>query len=227
VSNVSGKAYAMTVITPVPPHRTWITILLFAAARLMPGTLKGLKGLSLIHFARWVIVQRRNWRGGADDTPFAIANDYMIFCSNFNGTWDQYVDAFADGIPNGLDLFWYTSTRYPNSVPISPFKGYIRANQIDNDYYYNATPGAAQRDIKAALRVRGALLALETEAAKDAPDAFAAVYRAALQTLQNDFGTQGYAPVASADTERADCNRNALSGGWPPPAAVSAGSANA
>ena len=79
----------------------------------------------------------------------------MLFVSNFNGTWDQYIDAFSDGIPNGLDLFWYSSTKYPGSIPITPFKNYIRANQIDTDYYYNATPGAAQRDIKAALQGLG------------------------------------------------------------------------
>ena len=84
----------------------------------------------------------------------------MLFCSNFNGTWDQYIDAFSDGIPSGLDLFWYSSTHYPHSVPITAFKDYIRANQIDTDYYYNSVPGAAQRDVKAALRVRRAILAL-------------------------------------------------------------------
>ena len=84
----------------------------------------------------------------------------MLFLSNFNGTWDQYIDAFADGIPSGLDLFWYASTKYPHSIPISTFKAYIGANQIQTNYYYNATPGAAQRDIKAALRVRRELLAL-------------------------------------------------------------------
>jgi hypothetical protein len=52
----------------------------------------------------------------------------MLFCSNFNGTWDQYIDAFPDGIPNGLDLFWYSSTKYPQSIPMSPFKNYIRHN---------------------------------------------------------------------------------------------------
>ncbi len=82
-----------------------------------------------------------------------MQNDYMLFCSNFNGTWDQYIDAFADGIPGGLDIFWYSSTKYPNSIPITPFKNYIRANQVDTNYYYNATPGSAQRDIKLGARL--------------------------------------------------------------------------
>ncbi len=214
MSNVSGKAYGMTVLTPMPPRRTWVNALLFSVARLMPSTLQGLKGLSLIHFARWVIIRRDRWPRNAGPPP---ANDYMLFCSNFNGTWDQYIDAFADGIPNGLDLFWYASDKYPHAIPITPFKTYIRANQIDNDYYYNATPGAAQRDVKAALRVRRALLELAPAAADADAAAFAQAFRAALRRVQNDLGAQGYAPVASEDTERAD--RNRLS---PPPAAPGA-----
>jgi hypothetical protein len=119
----------------------------------------GIARLSIIHFARWVLIRRRDWPN-LGQPKASLVDDYMLFISNFNGTWDQYIDAFSDGLPSGLDLFWYSSTRYPHSIPTTPFKTYIRANQIDTDYYYNATPGAAQRDIKAALRVREAILAL-------------------------------------------------------------------
>jgi hypothetical protein len=207
MSNVSGKAYAMTVLTPIPASRTWINVLLFYVSRLIPSTLKGLKGLLFIHFARWVVIRREQWPKSAGST---ISNDYMLFCSNFNGTWDQYIDAFADGIPNGLDLFWYSSSKYPHSVPITPFKNYIRENQLDNDYYYNATPGAAERDVKVALRVRAFLLDLASKVNALSPLEFSVAYRAALQALQNDLGSQGYAPVASSDTERADHNRLAI-----------------
>jgi hypothetical protein len=112
MSNVAGKAYAMNVITPMRPPRTWINALLFTIARASPSILAGLLGLSLIHFARWVIIRRDQWPnfGQGREAPL---NDYMLFCSNFNGTWDQYIEAFCDGIPNGLDLFWYSSTKYP------------------------------------------------------------------------------------------------------------------
>ena len=206
MSNVAGKAYAMTILTPMKPGRTWINAVIFRYARAFPATLSGLLGLSIIHFARWVIVRRDQWPDLGQGRE-RLANDYMIFCSNFNGTWDQYIDAFSDGIPNGLNLFWYASTRYPGSIPITPFKNYIRANQIDTDYYYNATPGAAQRDIKAALRVREALIDLAALHATATPAVFAAAYRAALVAVQNDLGGQGPAPVASDDSLVADVNR--------------------
>ncbi|MGO8845428.1 MAG: hypothetical protein ACLQFI_08875 [Methylocella sp.] len=208
MSNVAGKAYGMNAVTPMRPYKTWFQRTIFMASRALPSGLAGLLGLSIIHFARWVIIKRDQWPdlGQGKQT---LQNDYMLFCSNFNGTWDQYIDAFSDGIPSGLDLFWFTSTRYPHSIPITPFKDYIRANQIDTDYYYNATPGAAQRDIKSALRIRRAILALAGQHKTLTPEDFQKAYIAELCKLQNELGYQGYAPVASNDTENADKNRNA------------------
>jgi hypothetical protein len=207
MSNVAGKAYGMNVVTPMRPPRTWINRLLFMIARARPETLQGLLGLSIIHFARWVIIKRDQWPKAA--APHRVHSDYMLFCSNFNGTWDQYIDAFSDGIPGGLDLLWYSSTKYPHSIPISPFKNYIRANQIDTDYYYNSVPGAAQRDVKSALRVRRAILKLAEQHASASPEQFRKLYVTALIGVQNDLGYQGYAPVASNDTANADQNREA------------------
>ena len=203
MSNVAGKAYAMNVLTPMRPARTWINRLIFMVARARPGTLGGLLGLRLIHFARWVMIRRDQWPDLGQGKQ-NLQNDYMLFCSNFNGTWDQYIDAFSDGIPSGLDSFWYSSTKYPKSIPITPFKDYIAHNQIDTDYYYNATPGAAQRDIKAALRVFMQLQALADQHARMTPEAFADAYREALVDVQNDLGSHGEAPVASNDTETAE-----------------------
>lgn len=85
MSNIAGKAYAMNVLTPMRPWRTGIQALLFALARATPVQLRGLLGLKLIHFARWVIIRRDAWpdlgQGGQ-----ALQNDYMLFLSNFNGT---------------------------------------------------------------------------------------------------------------------------------------------
>jgi hypothetical protein len=205
MSNVAGKAYGMNVLTPMPPGRTWINRFIFMMSRAMPATLSGLLGLSIIHFARWIIIRRDQWpdRGQGKQT---LNNDYMMFCSNFNGTWDQYIDAFADGIPGGLDLFWYASTKYPHSIPITPFKDYIRDNQIDTNYYYNATPGSAQRDIKAALTLASAIKALAATPPAD-PVAFEAAYKGLLRQVQDGLGAPGYAPVASLDTAIADLHR--------------------
>lgn len=206
MSNIAGKAYAMNVLTPSNPRVTWINRLLFLAARGLPERLGGLLGLSIIHFARWVIIRPGEWPDlgqGKQD----LRNDYVLFCSNFNGTWDQYIDAFSDGIPSGLDAFWYSATKYPQSIPITEFKTYITHNQIATDYYYNATPGSAQRDVKGALRLYDAVLGLEKLHKEQTPDEFARSWREVMLKVQNDLGEPGFGPVASLDTERADINR--------------------
>jgi hypothetical protein len=208
MSNVAGKAYVMNVVTPMRPSLTWINRLSFMYSRAVPSTLKGLLGLSFIHFGRWAIVKRKQWPDYGQGRQ-KLQNDYLLFSSNFNGTWDQYLDAFSDGIPTGVDSYWISSTKFPHSIPSTPFKDYIRVNQVDTDYYYNATPGAAQTDIKAALRVRRAIRALAQEHDSLTPEEFQKAYIAELRKVQNDLGYQGYAPVASNDTDIADKNRNA------------------
>ncbi|TDL90562.1 hypothetical protein [Meridianimarinicoccus aquatilis] len=206
MSNIAGKAYAMNVVTPSKPWLTWVNRLIFMVARGVPSVLSGLMGLSLIHFARWVLIKPSQWPdlGQGKET---LRNDYMLFCSNFNGTWDQYIDAFSDGIPNGLDLFWYTATKYPQSIPVATFKNYITHNQVFTDYYYNATPGSAQRDVKSAMQVNRAISELAQAHATQSPEEFAKTYQKHLLKVQNCLGEPGFGPVASLDTERADMNR--------------------
>lgn len=196
----------MNVVTPSHPRSTWINRLLFMASRGLPQNLLGLLGLSLIHFARWVILKPKDWPDlgqGKEELQF----DYVLFCSNFNGTWDQYIDAFSDGIPSGLDLFWYSAVKYPKSIPITPFKDYITFNQIDTDYYYNATPGSAQRDIKTSLKIYDQILKLTELHDQASPKDFADAYRKAAFEMQIGLGDPGFGPVASLATEAADVNR--------------------
>ena len=58
MSNIAGKAYAMNVVTPIRFWTAWLNKVIFWAAGKRPSTLKGLITLSLIHYARWVVVDR-------------------------------------------------------------------------------------------------------------------------------------------------------------------------
>src|SRR4030088_3369997 len=122
MSNVAGKAYAMNVITPMRWDTAWWNRVLFWGAGKFPGTTAGLVTLSLIHYARWVIIMPGQFPKLSEAQPKEdIKYAYMLFFSNFNGSWNQYVDSFSSAISKGLNLFWYGSIKYPQSVPMLSF----------------------------------------------------------------------------------------------------------
>jgi hypothetical protein len=210
MSNLAGKAYAMNVVTPMPRWHWWLKSLIFITVRAIPSLMDGLRGLSFIHFARWVVLRADHWPDLGQPRPRRMQYNYTIFCSNFNGTWDQYIDAFSDAIPVMLDLAWFGDFGYPQSIPLDRFRRYIDHNQIATEYYYNAIPGASEREVKAALRVWREVRALEAAHAVSSPAEFAVLYADALCRMQNDLGAQGMAPVASLDTLAAALARQTL-----------------
>lgn len=197
MSNIAGKAYSMNVVTPVRWYTAFLNRLFFRIAAKRPATIRGLITLSLIHYAHWVIIDRNRFPHVDPAQPREdLRYSYMLFFSNFNGSWDQYVDSFTFSIPDGLDLFWKWNVRYPKSVPLTPFHDYIRYNQLETIHYYSAYPLAASNDIKSAQAVRKALLAFRDNPAE--PDEeFARRYRALLRGLQHDLGDMYPAPIIS------------------------------
>ncbi|WP_199688122.1 hypothetical protein [Noviherbaspirillum sedimenti] len=207
MSNIAGKAYAMSVITPIRWYMAWINKLFFWIAQNRSSTLKGLITLSLIHYARWVVIGRRQFPHLHPQQPKEdLRYSYMLFFSNFNGSWDQYVDSFTFSIPSGLDLFWKWNIRYPNSVPLTPFHEYIRYNQIETTHYYSAYPLASSNDIKAAKKVRQALLDFETQS-QQAPEQFMQGYQAMLRHVQNDLGDMRPTPIVSMAANQVEKRR--------------------
>ncbi len=209
MSNIAGKAYAMNVITPIRWNMTWINKLIFWLAVRIPGVLKGLKTLSLIHYARWTIIGKDQFPHLDDSQPKEELNyAYMLFSSNFNGSWDQYVDSFTFAIPAGLDLFWKWNIRYPNSVPLTPFHDYIRHNQIDTDHFYNAYPLASSSDIKSAKHLKQELADFCNSGSLAAdPNDFLSQYNALLVRVQHDLGDMNPTPIVSMAADAAKQRR--------------------
>ena len=200
MSNVAGKSYAMNVVTPLKQRTAWLNKAVFRAAQLpaFNKALNGLLTLSLIHYARWAIVKPSQFPHLHPSQPKeTIRYTYMFFFSNFNGSWTQYVDSFHMSIPTGLDLFWRKNLRYPKSVPLQPFHAYITYNQIWTSHYYNAYPSASSNDVKAAKRIKGALVAFIDDSRDSSPGEFRKKYDALLNGLQNDLSLMAPTPIVS------------------------------
>ena len=197
-SNINHKTYAMNAITPQKWWKTWIVRLIFFILEKFPKTTTGLVELSFIHFARWVIVPRRKFPHVDPKQPVEeLRYDYMLFFSNFNGTWNQYIDAFSAVLSTGLNAIWRWSEKFPGSVPVTPFKQHIARCQFDTDYYYTAYPYATTNDVKAAHRVHAAAEELEKNCASMTPEQFAQAYSNFLIKVQCDLGETGKAPVGT------------------------------
>ena len=200
MSNIAGKSYAMNVMTPIKWYMAWINKFLFwiGGTRCFQPKLSGLVTLSLIHYARWVILKPGNFpRLDPSQPKEDLTYSYEFFFSNFNGSWAQYIDSFSSAIPGGLDLFWYRNVKYPNSVPFEPFHEYITYNQIWTSHYYNAYPMAASNDVKSAQTVKAKLIDFTANSNGVSPAEFQRKYNRLLLDLQHHLSQMGPSPIVS------------------------------
>ena len=196
MSNINGKLYAMNAITPMKPWKTRILRLIFFLLWHIKSKQADLINLSFIQFARWVIIPRNRFPSlSSDQKQETLKYDYLLFFSNFNGTWNQYIDAFSDVLSDGLNLIWRWSEKFPGSVPVTGFKEYIARVQFDTDYYYTSYPQATANDTKAAHIVVAALDTLAAQAATQTPEQFHAAYLQFVLAAQANLGTLGDAPA--------------------------------
>jgi Dyp-type peroxidase family len=90
-----------------------------------------LAGIPSIHFARWVIVD-----GGRR----------LVFFSNFDGSWDNYLGDFIDKSHTGLTAVWSNCVGFPRTKGLTGggatdeqrFKAYSRDSQIPTQVWYSA-----------------------------------------------------------------------------------------
>jgi len=128
----------MTIVSKVKPgFKAWLLIRLFmiiGAISDKPTPRGQLSGLSTIHFARWVLVN-----GGR----------HLLFESNYDGSWENYIDDFGDHASTGMNAVWGCCTGFPagGSLDIESFKQVIRAHQYPTHVFYSAYPDLTVENI--------------------------------------------------------------------------------
>jgi hypothetical protein len=196
MSNINGKVYAMNAVTPMKPWKTWVLRAIFFVLWNVKPLQQDLINLSFIEFARWVVIPRRRFPDLGNAQPKEeLQYDYLLFFSNFNGTWNQYIDAFSAVLAKGLNLIWRWSEKFPGSVPVTIFKEYIARVQFDTDYYYTAYPHATANDLKSAHIVQASFDVLSQRAQTATPEEFAEEYLDFVLRVQCHLGETGEAPV--------------------------------
>jgi hypothetical protein len=194
MSNINGKVYAINVITPMKPWKTWLLRGFFFILGHVAPLRSDLINLHFIQFARWVIVPRHAFpHFGNIEHREELQYDYLLFFSNFNGTWNQYIDAFSAVLSIGLNLIWRWSEKFPGSVPVTPFKNYINRVQFDTDYYFTAYPEATLNDVESAHIVQHEFDALAGSSSAS-PAEFRRAYQQFVLNVQTHLGSTGAAP---------------------------------
>jgi hypothetical protein len=175
--NQQGRAAAFTVLTPIRRGvgRPWLSVVLGIARRTGKGT-KTLLDLELLHAARFAFVD--------DLEGERLPNRYLLFESNFNGSWDRYIDTFSSILGTGMWALWGACPGFPGPRPLGPFKRYIRDNGLDVAHYYVAYPEASARTILGALELRAAFAPLPARAQELDAEAFAVEWEAFLTGQQ-------------------------------------------
>lgn len=90
-----------------------------------------LSGISSIHFARWLVINN-----GKD----------LLFFSNFDGTWENYLSDFVDRAAEGLTLIWSNTLEFPRTRFLfkdgasdeERFKNWTRKYQVKTEKWYSA-----------------------------------------------------------------------------------------
>ncbi len=120
----------LTLVTVVRPgsadrvRAVLVAIDSYAKRLAPPGSLIG---VSTIHFVRWLLI---------DDAR------RLVLLSDYDNSWESYIDEFAELILSGLDAIWETSYGYPpdGARDVPALKRFLRAHQVRADVFYSAYP---------------------------------------------------------------------------------------
>jgi hypothetical protein len=120
-----------------------------------------LSGITSIHFARWVVID-----GGKR----------LLFLSNYDGSWENYLDDFIDLASIGLTAIWSNTVGFPRSYFLVYggatdellFKTMVRQSQQPSLVWYSAYPDLSIQNIQTNATIREGLFVPMDEAAERA-----------------------------------------------------------
>jgi hypothetical protein len=177
--NRSGRATALTTISALP--RFWSpAVKLVLRIKSCLGPDKTLRRLSFIHVAHWVMID--HFPGETRRAKYS----YLLFVSNFNGSWLDYIDTFSTAVAPKMNLIWGSSYGFPGARPPRPFTDMIRANDRDLQHYYSAYPGATTTEVASAMRVQERLASVRHAVHLGDTD-LVRTWRAFLNDVQRDL----------------------------------------
>jgi len=151
-NNVSGQAYALTVLTPIiDGHETQLAQYLNG---LQSGEQSPLAAVPGTHFARWVVIDDVIYEGPDQGEREHLQHSRLLFTSNFDGKLDPYLDALRTGLGESADAIWGHCIGYPRGDDADAFAKYLRHHQVGTSLFFASYGDRTVQDVKRSLALR-------------------------------------------------------------------------
>jgi hypothetical protein len=133
-NSVQTHMSSITIVKPGAFRRCTLRTVLFLIELAARVSVKGnLFGIATIHFAHWSLIDKGR---------------RLVFLSNFDGSWENYLDDFIDKVSEGLTGVWSNTTGFPKTKFLffegtrngPRFKATTRDKQTPTTIWYSAYP---------------------------------------------------------------------------------------
>jgi Dyp-type peroxidase family len=112
-----------------------------------------LRGLQTIHFAHWTVIDVLD----PDGQP--TGRHALLFLSNYDGSWETYLDDFIAFLLGGVIRIWSSGEGFPWPLDGPAFKTWARECMSAWDHWYQAYPTLTVINIENNDAIRKGLLA--------------------------------------------------------------------
>ena len=164
--NVSGQAYALTVLTPIlDGHAAELTAHLEALPEGEDSPLARVPGT---HLGRWVVIDQVKYQGHGQRHRDALAASRLLFTSNFDGELDPYLQKLQTGLGEDADAIWGHCRGYPGRG--AGFAPWLKAHQLEAALFFAAYGGHTVEQVHANLDKRARLIEFALEAQRLEPE---------------------------------------------------------
>ena len=155
---VQNQMITLIAIKPSLKSKLLLRLILWLANRRAERSKGNLSGITTIHFARWAIV----------DKGILSQSDqsYLLFESNYDGSWDSYIDDFVQFASTRMNLIWGNCVDYSSRgcKDVAWFKQHIRKNQFPAQVFYSAYPNLTVKNILTDLEISHSVAQFLTQA---------------------------------------------------------------
>lgn len=150
---VQNHMASLSLVKPGPFRRHTLRVVLWATSLVAGISYKGtLSGLDTLHFAHWVVI---------DD------GRRLLFLTNYDGSWENYLDDFIDRASLGLTGIWSNTVNFPRTRFLvlggardePRFKAIARSTQAATNVWYSAYPRLTVKAVDNTSSIREGLYA--------------------------------------------------------------------